>query len=623
MTANFDLSKYPRPTKANGIGDNGLGLDFRLNVLETDKKPYVTQCVQLMQSVHMSWSLIAVQDFLQMRRAANACWAVGIMPVGRLVWPINKPYPDVVGYLQQLHADGIPGYIQLFNEPSNPREWRPGKDGKLHIKIAQFGATWADLAIAVYDAGGYPGINALDQDEWLAAYNSVAAKGRLDIFDRAWWSLHNYGGNHPIDYPLDDVNQNGTPVTPEEYARYQWQLTFDEVNALRHQTAWEGLPNPKNKNEQPHHGQTVMDDDTCAGRYVEYIDWMKQSLGYSLPLIGGEGIWPRGCDDDKRYPKLSDALHADLIRRACLWFQTGRGAFGEPLPPELFSVCFWGSLDFGPESWWYGILGTDQATIDAVASIPLFVRGAPGNPPPPPQPAPVVDFAAHPETVNLGGSSTLRWDVTNAIRVLLNGNPVLPSGEQTITPAVTAEYLLEVIGQDGSDEEYAARVTVYVNPPPPPTGVVPPVHFDIRPHGAEVNDWPNWVSIHPTPGSPLQAGQLMYVDEVVLLVDQPPDNPASEGSINANVFVVDYKDDELNNVMVTQSWPDGAATKYTGAESAPGAIAFEEYGSARPGANQPGPYVYDVVDASVGGLGLLNAHHVVWLLRFKELKGPA
>jgi hypothetical protein len=50
-------------------------------------------------------------------------------------------------------------------------------------------------------------------------------------------------------------------------------------------------------------------------------------------------------------------------------------ASGEPLPDYLFSITPWlvGGWNTG-EDWWDGPLGPRTATIEAVRSIPPFVR---------------------------------------------------------------------------------------------------------------------------------------------------------------------------------------------------------------------------------------------------------
>lgn len=309
--------------------------------------------MEWLQQIHAKWTLVAGQDWNQILLAAKPVYAAGIMPVCRLVWPIDK-YTDFSVGVKLLLAAGIPPYIQIWNEPGNPREWRH------KIDIGRFGQSWADNATVVFDSGGYPGINCLGIREWKAAFDAVKAMDRMDIWSRAWFCLHNGGSNHPPSYPYDEVNQHGVPVSPAEYAAHSWASTIEEVNQWR----------AANK----HPGATVMDDDTTVLRFFEFKQWMVESLGYSLPIIGGEAGWAYGAMEDNRYPKIDAGLHAAYFKEICEWFRTGTLSNGDPLPDELFSVSNWIMSDWGADDWWYGTLGTKQQTIDAVASIPKFSR---------------------------------------------------------------------------------------------------------------------------------------------------------------------------------------------------------------------------------------------------------
>lgn len=345
----MNLKDYPRPKD-----DNGIGIHFGLDVRENANRPNVSQGIEWLQQINAKWALLATQDWVQMGKAASKIWAAGVMPVCRNICRIDKVVDWETGVKVLLDA-GIPPYIQIFNEPGDTREWRG------HPNIHHFGGAWANAATQVYDSGGYPGMGAiLGQDEWLAAFNAVKGINRMDIWNRAWFCVHNYGSNHPIDYPYDDVNQKGTPASMDEYAHSHFSLPIGEVNALRRSSA--------------HPGATVMTDDTCVLRFLEYKEWMVESLGYCLPMIGGEGGWEWGSEEDHRYPKLGADEHASRTRQMFEWFSRGVLSNGAPLPDELFSVAPWIMADWGADDWWYGVLGTKQGTIDAVASIPHFMR---------------------------------------------------------------------------------------------------------------------------------------------------------------------------------------------------------------------------------------------------------
>ncbi len=340
----MNLRDYPRPQD-----DNGIGLHFRLNL----KPDYIEKGVGWLQQIHAKWTTISGQDWNQILLAAKPVYAAGIMPVCRLICKIDH-YNDFVVGVKALQQAGIPPYVQIYNEPGDSREWRGTPN------INRYGQQWSTNAALVFDAGGYPGIQVLGPDEWLAAFNAVKAGNRMDIWERAWFCLHNGGVNHPPSYPYDDINLHGTPVDAATYAKYEWGLDIDQVNALRQSSA------------KP--DATIMTDDTAVLRFFEYRQWMIDSLGFSLPIIGGEAGWAYGASEDRRYPKINADLHAAYHTEMYEWFMKRVVSNGEPLPDELFSVSNWIMADWGSDDWWFGALGTKQQTIDAVAAIPIFTR---------------------------------------------------------------------------------------------------------------------------------------------------------------------------------------------------------------------------------------------------------
>jgi hypothetical protein len=347
----MNLQDYPRPKD-----DNGIGLHFRLDLVETENKPHISQGVEWLQAVNAKWTLVAGQDWMQIGKAARLISDAGIMPVCRLVCKIDKPFIDWETGVKTLHDLGLPAYMQIFNEPGDSREWNNERPD-----IQRFGEKWADAAGRVLGAGGLPGMGGvLGQDEWLAAFDAVKEGGNTAIWDKAWFCVHNYGSNHPPNYPYDDVNQKGIPATSEEYSKYRFSMPFDELNTLRHDKS-----NP---------GDTIFDDDTAVLRVHVFKKWMIDSLGFCLPMIGGEGGWQWQTEEDLRYPKLPDEFHAAYTREMFEWFRHGKLSDGTPLMDELLCCTAWIQADGQADSWWFGPLGTKQGTIDAVASIPSFTR---------------------------------------------------------------------------------------------------------------------------------------------------------------------------------------------------------------------------------------------------------
>ncbi|MCJ7524843.1 MAG: hypothetical protein MUP71_06415, partial [Candidatus Aminicenantes bacterium] len=79
---------------------------------------------------------------------------------------------------------------------------------------------------------------------------------------------------------------------------------------------------------------------------------------------------------------------------------------------------------------------------------------------------PTVNISASPERINLGKSSTLSWNSTNATSASINNDigTVPVNGTKSVSPAATTTYIITVTGSGG---KATARVKVTVLPPLP------------------------------------------------------------------------------------------------------------------------------------------------------------
>ncbi len=407
------LKTYPRPAN-----DNGRGLHFDIDLRDST----IALVVPRLLSIGCTWTMIYAQDENQAKRAAKGCWDAGIMPVVRIGKKVDEPFDPVV-YVTKMKEIGAPPYVQIYNEPGDDREWKkwPGNDKWAGI----FGARWAQAAIAVYDAGGYPGLQILGREEFVTAVDSVAAQGRTDIWQRAFFSLHNYGANHPPNYPYDALTN-----------------------------------------------KTIFEDDVAVLVFLLYAAWMKEKIGFVLPFMGGEGGWQFGAHEDQRYPKVEPPLHARYHAEMYDWFRTRVISNGEPLPDYLFSVAPWIAGGWGGDDWWGGPLGDKTETINAVRALPAFTRkfSWDGGE----LPVPTYAFTATPNALTAGQSATLQWSVTNATQVTLNGEAVALIGTRAVSPAQTTTYVLHIVFADGTTKDLSATVTVSES------GGTPALQWDAR-----------------------------------------------------------------------------------------------------------------------------------------------
>ena len=116
-------------------------------------------------------------------------------------------------------------------------------------------------------------------------------------------AIHNYTGNHPIDYPYDPVNQLGKPLTPAEYERYgaaAWDSrSLQDINAQR--------ANDKNP------GDTIYDDDSCFLAVMRFRELLVQAGLSHVPIMTTEGgpvytdLW------DGRYARVVPLLYQEML----------------------------------------------------------------------------------------------------------------------------------------------------------------------------------------------------------------------------------------------------------------------------------------------------------------------
>lgn len=291
---------FPRPP-----GDNGMGIHFGLDTTTEA----ISLDIRRGKEMGITWATLCYQGDEQLLRCARMIWDAGIMPVCRQVTTIGRAHPfgrDA----RVLVENAIPAYIQIFNEPSDAREW---ENAVPRDYVQRWSRLWAQKAREVYDAGGYPGLQCLRPELVEAAVDALGAGS--PVWERVWFCCHNYGLNHPP----------------------QWQ-----------------------------------EDHWSVLGFQFFAQVFEKRLGFVPPIINGEGGWLYGASDDSRYPRVESDLHARYTREMYEWFRTGRLSNGEPLPDYLFAVCPW-ILSGRTDEAWYGFT-TKTLTIQAVKDIPRFVR---------------------------------------------------------------------------------------------------------------------------------------------------------------------------------------------------------------------------------------------------------
>ncbi len=301
------LQTWPRPAH-----DNGRGLHFLqthwFDEFETHKQ------MERMKLLGIHWTLVNYANRYQLIRVAPLFKQAGIMVVWRPFVRPYEPYPNWAEDVKFLRAQGIPPYLQLYNEPGLAQEW----DEAHPLDPELFLSHLLPAIRQVYDAGGYVGLQFLDPDELRVTLQQMKAFGLTDVFDRLFFVAHPYGLNHPPEYD-EDINS---------------------VLGFR-----------------------------------EFATVFEEEIGFVPVMIAGEGGWRPGERQDNRYPAVSEQLHRDYHEAVFEWFRTGQLSNGDPLPDYLFAFCPWLISDpTDPAAWFDSRSGDRTLTIEAIKAMPPFER---------------------------------------------------------------------------------------------------------------------------------------------------------------------------------------------------------------------------------------------------------
>ncbi len=300
------LRDWPRPAN-----DNGRCIHF-LPTGYFSQRDFDIQIPRL-KDLQMRWVLAIYSDENQLRLAAQQFKAAGIVPVWRRYLRAYQRYYGWDRDIQILKEIGLPPYLQVYNEPDTGEEW----DGR-EINRDEWIPYAVQMAKDVYNAGGYVGLQVLDE-EWLRVFlQTIKAQKGERLFTRMFFVPHPYGLNHPPNYVEDDNGVLGFRI--------------------------------------------------FAGVF-------QQEIGFVPPFIAGEGGWKYKATDDNRFPMVDDKLHAQYHVELFRWFLEGKLSDGSSLPDYLLAFCPWilaGQLEGA--AWYDSFEGDRTLTIAAVKKIPIFTR---------------------------------------------------------------------------------------------------------------------------------------------------------------------------------------------------------------------------------------------------------
>ncbi len=363
------LEDFPRPKDDNGRGVHWSALTYHPSGSDLDF------WISELQAMKIKWVKLLDDGGGSSMELCERLLDADIMPIVRLYR--KEPNPGHIGgreeeTIRRLVSIGV-RYFETNNEPDLPAEWSTRMpENWLEIVIDNF----IYDADRVLDAGGYLALPAMGAGSKENPVEMVVRKGRGDLFERGCWvAIHNYTLNHPLDYPDDEVNQYGKPLTQEEYdyfGAWAWDnRPLEEINRLRA--------------ERKNPGATVYDDPNCFRGYLWTARMIEEALGFMVPIISTEGGPVVGWGDDKRYPKVIPSQHAEWQVEICRFFQ-------EEAPDYYFTCCTWLLAsqrlgDFNPTweqmSWYtnawderFGLNG-ELPVIQALKDLPSVSRLGP------------------------------------------------------------------------------------------------------------------------------------------------------------------------------------------------------------------------------------------------------
>jgi hypothetical protein len=327
---------------------NPFGIHAGLNMAEKA----LAADLELVKEMGLGWVLLVPCDELQLRKAVRIFNPAGIAVVARPYTHIDR-YHDFVQDVRIMLQEGVRPYIHIHNEPGDSREWASGQPN-----IPLFVVRWVDIAEAVINAGGWPGLQVTTPEHLRMVIQETRRRGRMDIWRKAWFCPHNYGLNHPPGYPDDRVNQDGEAISEEVYRHFQWASSREMVNRWRSQDK-----NP---------GHTVQDDYSCALGFLAFQAVFKAELGYAPPFLAGEGGWQYGGLQDRRYPRVDDEVHALYHVEMYRWLKERRLPSGEDLPDNIWGFAPWILSGIDADAWVSSIMGIREKTI---AAVKKFIKG--------------------------------------------------------------------------------------------------------------------------------------------------------------------------------------------------------------------------------------------------------
>jgi hypothetical protein len=326
------LSEYPRPKN-----DNGLGIHWSTNIYGQSDK-VTDYFVNELAEMGFKWVKFLndqvdgrAYDYLVQQLVAR-----DIMPVMRIYVACNDPLD--LGALGRMLDHYVPMglvYYELYNEP-NISGYDGGWCKNEPPDAAYLESIWALAAREIIARGGYPslpsffptgkGVPGWENSFFQQFLHTLKDRGDTDILYRSWSAIHNYMINHPPDYPRDEVNLTGRPLTAIEIKRYH--LDRAQAQAINDARARQYEPGGYFVGDDP------TEDMTNFQQFIAYHDQFVEIFGFEIPIISTEGGATVGSCEDPRYPCVDEQMQKDWTLQAYEYMLDGAPAY-------YFATCTW------------------------------------------------------------------------------------------------------------------------------------------------------------------------------------------------------------------------------------------------------------------------------------------
>jgi len=396
----MQISEFPRPSRDTGLGIHAsANVSFPLGEFKSGWDKWIDEFEQM----GISWVklLTGPGDNPSALEVAAKLLANDMMPIIRPYRAEPAPYslfdeqPEFKPALQKFIDIGCKYIETHLNEPNLLAEWRggwgPDSDPGTWRKGAQpdrVAEAWVKDAQVIIQMGGYPGTppcapggdyNDIDFFKTFCLWLKIHGYTEL-MKQGVWISMHNATLNHPLDYPYDKVNQEGTKLTQDEYGQHKWHGSLDYVNGER----------TRGRNAGQHllsvnaEGKDV-GASNCWKKYEALEKIWFDIFGFQVPVLSTEGgTW----EDGENSPDPRYWIHSvwDVVDKTINFSQAMmRGDY----PSYYFCTCPWlvankgmgnpaNSLDGFEKQAWYSPFRENgqQPVVQAMKDMPKQVRPA-------------------------------------------------------------------------------------------------------------------------------------------------------------------------------------------------------------------------------------------------------